>query len=138
MQTKTFLFDFDGTLVDSMPTYAGVMLRILDECGVSYGDDLVKIITPLGFKDTAKYYIKMGVQLPYEEIVRRMFLAQVRPQAELKREKVAKVTSEGGAGDKTVKKQPVVKKAKVGRNDPCPCGSGKKYKNCCLDKDLQQ
>ena len=72
MQTKTFLFDFDGTLVDSMPTYAGVMLRILDECGVSYGDDLVKIITPLGFKDTAKYYIKMGVQLPYEEIVRRM------------------------------------------------------------------
>jgi len=72
MQTKTFLFDFDGTLVDSMPTYAGVMLRILDECGVSYGDDLVKIITPLGFKDTAKYYINMGVQLPYEEIVRRM------------------------------------------------------------------
>jgi len=71
-----------------------------------------------------------------EEIVRRLYLAQVRPQAELKREKVAKVTSEGGAGDKTVKKQPVVKKAKVGRNDPCPCGSGKKYKNCCLDKDL--
>jgi len=67
-----YLFDFDGTLVDSMPTYAGVMLRILDECGVSYGDDLVKIITPLGFKDTAKYYINMGVQLPYEEIVRRM------------------------------------------------------------------
>ena len=28
------------------------------------------------------------------------------------------------------------KKARVGRNDPCPCGSGKKYKNCCLDKDL--
>lgn len=72
MQTKTFLFDFDGTLVDSMPTYAGVMLRILDECGVSYGDDLVKIITPLGFKDTAKYFIHMGVQLSYEEIVRRM------------------------------------------------------------------
>ena len=72
MQTKTFLFDFDGTLVDSMPTYAGVMLRILDECGVSYGDDLVKIITPLGFKDTAKYFIGMGVPLPYEEIVRRM------------------------------------------------------------------
>ena len=40
------------------------------------------------------------------------------------------------AQHKTVKKQPVVKKAKVGRNDPCPCGSGKKYKNCCLDKDL--
>ena len=71
-----------------------------------------------------------------EEIVRRLFLAQVRPQAELKREKVAQVTSEGGAGDKTIKRQPAVKKVKVGRNDPCPCGSGKKYKNCCLDKDL--
>ena len=44
---KNIILDFDGTLVDSMPTYAGVMLRILDECGVSYGDDLVKIITPL-------------------------------------------------------------------------------------------
>ena len=72
VQTKTFLFDFDGTLVDSMPTYAGVMLRILDECGVPYGDDLVKTITPLGFRDTAKYFIGMGVQLSYEEIVRRM------------------------------------------------------------------
>ena len=41
-----------------------------------------------------------------------------------------------GTGDQTVKKQPVVKKTKVGRNDPCPCGSGKKYKQCCLDKDL--
>ena len=38
-----------------------------------------------------------------------------------------------GAGDGTLKKRPVVKKAaeKVGRNDPCPCGSGKKYKKCC-------
>jgi len=72
MQTKTFLFDFDGTLVDSMPTYVGVMLRILDENHVPYGDDLVKIITPLGFKDTARYFIKMGLQLPYEEIIRKM------------------------------------------------------------------
>ena len=73
-----------------------------------------------------------------EEIVRRLFIVQIKPQQELKREKVAKVTSEGGTGDKTVKRQPAVKKTKVGRNDPCPCGSGKKYKNCCLDKDLSQ
>ena len=43
---------------------------------------------------------------------------------------------EGAGGDKTVKRQPVVKKIKVGPNDPCPCGSGKKYKKCCRDKDL--
>ena len=46
---KTYLFDFDGTLVDSMPTYGAVMKRILDENRVSYGDDIIKIITPLGF-----------------------------------------------------------------------------------------
>lgn len=72
MAKQIFLFDFDGTLVDSMPTYVSVMLRILDENHVPYGDDIVKIITPLGFKDTARYFIKMGVQLSYEEIVTKM------------------------------------------------------------------
>ena len=59
----------------------------------------------------------------------------VRPREEIKREAAAKVTGEGfvGGGDGTLKKQPKVKKAseKIGRNDPCPCGSGKKYKKCC-------
>ena len=68
----TYLFDFDGTLVDSMPDYAAVMLRILDENQVPYGDDLIKIITPLGANGTAEYFIKMGLQLPKEEILRRM------------------------------------------------------------------
>ena len=71
-----------------------------------------------------------------EEIVRRVFLVRLRTNEEVKRERVAKITAEGGAGDKTVKRQPVVKKIKVGPNDPCPCGSGKKYKKCCRDKDL--
>ena len=69
---KTYLFDFDGTLVDSMPTYVSVMLKILDENGVKYGSDIVKIITPLGFIDTAKYYISLGVKLPFDEIVKQM------------------------------------------------------------------
>lgn len=43
---KTYLFDFDGTLVDSMPTYVSAVLRILDEHSVSYGSDIVKILTP--------------------------------------------------------------------------------------------
>ena len=71
-----------------------------------------------------------------EEIVRRIFLVRLRTNEEIKRRRVAKVTGEGAGGDKTVKRQPVVKKIKVGPNDPCPCGSGKKYKKCCRDKDL--
>ena len=43
---------------------------------------------------------------------------------------MAKVTGESGAGDGTVKKQPVRKVVKIGRNDPCPCGSGLKWKKC--------
>ena len=43
---------------------------------------------------------------------------------------MAKVTGESGGGDGTVKKQPVKKVVKIGRNDPCPCGSGLKWKKC--------
>ena len=55
-------------------------------------------------------------------------------QASLKREQVAKPTATSGDGTDTSRKT-VVKGKKVGRNDPCPCGSGKKYKKCC-GKDL--
>ena len=70
-----------------------------------------------------------------EETVRRVFLTQVRAKQEVKREKVAKET--GTNSDHTVKQQPVRNKdKKVGPNDPCPCGSGKKYKACCRLKDI--
>jgi HAD superfamily hydrolase (TIGR01509 family) len=73
MKYKTYLFDFDGTLVDSMPSYISVMLRILDENDVAYGKDIIKIITPLGYLGTAKYYIEqLGLDMPAEEIVSRM------------------------------------------------------------------
>ena len=68
----TYLFDFDGTLVDSMPTYASQMLRILDETGTPYPDDVIKIITPLGYIGTAKYYLELGMPLTFEEITERM------------------------------------------------------------------
>ena len=48
MKIKGAIFDMDGTLIDSMPTFVSSMLRILDENGISYGDDIVKTITPLG------------------------------------------------------------------------------------------
>lgn len=69
---KTYLFDFDGTLVDSMPTYVSVMLRLLDENGVPYTSDLMKIITPLGYRGTAEYFAGMGVSLTVDEMVAKM------------------------------------------------------------------
>ena len=65
----TYLFDFDGTLVDSMPTFVSSMLRILDENGISYGDDIIKTITPLGLEGTASYFVQIGVPKSKEEIM---------------------------------------------------------------------
>lgn len=69
---KNYLFDFDGTLVDSMPTYVSLMLRILDENNIPYENDIVKIITPLGYTGTAKYFIKMGLQKTEDELIAKM------------------------------------------------------------------
>ena len=69
-----------------------------------------------------------------EETVRRLFLAELRTSQPVKRQKVAKETGTS-APDKSVKKQPVRSEKKAGPNDPCPCGSGKKYKKCCMQKD---
>ncbi|MGN1094865.1 MAG: SEC-C metal-binding domain-containing protein, partial [Eubacteriales bacterium] len=58
-----------------------------------------------------------------------------RPAEQIKRAEMAKqrMASVSAVGGEAVKKRPIVKKAaeKIGRNDPCPCGSGKKYKKCC-------
>ena len=69
---STYLFDFDGTLVDSMDTYVGVMLSILDKNNIKYEKDIVKIITPLGYLGTAKYFIELGVPGTAEELVEKM------------------------------------------------------------------
>ena len=71
------------------------------------------------------------VQLIREDTVRRMYQARInvpqerREVAEVKETNLEQAKAAGGpAGTKKVKAQP-------GRNDPCPCGSGRKYKNCC-------
>lgn len=69
---KAYLFDFDGTLVDSMSTYSNSLYKILDDNNVSYGDDLIKIITPLGLSGTAEYCISIGLDLTKEEIISLM------------------------------------------------------------------
>ncbi len=70
-----------------------------------------------------------------EETVRGLF--HVRPEATIERKQVAKPIAENHGGDGSIQKKPVVKGEKVGRNDLCPCGSGKKYKQCCLGKNEQ-
>ena len=74
-----------------------------------------------------------------EDTVRQILAVVPKPQA-TERVQVAKPTSEGFGGGQPIARKPVVKAVKVGRNDPCPCGSGKKYKKCCganeaADKD---
>lgn len=69
---KTYLFDFDGTLVDSMPTYAAMMLGILKENNVPYPDDIIKITTPLGYAKTAELFASMGLDKPIAQILATM------------------------------------------------------------------
>lgn len=65
-----YLFDFDGTLVDSMPTFCSCMLRILDENHISYPPDITKIITPLGLNGTAEYFIqKLGLVMDKNQLM---------------------------------------------------------------------
>lgn len=66
-----------------------------------------------------------------ENTVRMMLTIMPRRREDVERKAVAKVTATSSGGDDTVKKEPVRKGRKIGPNDPCPCGSGKKYKKCC-------
>ena len=69
MKYTTYLFDFDGTLVDSMPAYISVMLRILDENNIKYQSDIIRTITPLGYAGAARYYNeKLGLEIS-EDII---------------------------------------------------------------------
>ena len=69
------------------------------------------------------------VQSIQEETVKFLYHIQIDKNNMIQREQVAKpVFTNAGIQEK---KQPVVKGKKIGRNDPCPCGSGKKYKYCC-------
>ena len=66
-----------------------------------------------------------------EDTVKLILTVRVASEEDVKREQAAKVTSESGASDGSEKGRTVRKGKKIGRNDPCPCGSGKKYKKCC-------
>ena len=124
------------------------MLRVVDELWMEHIDAMDDLKQGIGLRaygqhDPVVAYKEEGftmfeamVDSIREETVRRLFLVQLRAQQEVKREKVAKETGTGAANNAQVKKQPIRNKdKKVGPNDPCPCGSGKKYKKCCMQKD---
>lgn len=123
-----------------------ILLRVVDEYwmdNIDAMDDLKQGIRlrAYGQTDPVVAYKREGfamfdgmINAIREETVRRLYLFRLRTEEDVRRKQVAKITAAGGAADKTVKKQPV-KKVKIGANDPCPCGSGKKYKQCCRDKD---
>ena len=125
-----------------------IMLRVVDEYwmdNIDAMDDLKQGIglrayashdPVIAYKEEGFQMFEAMIQAIREETVRRMFLVQLRTNQEVKREKVAKETGTAAATQTQVKKQPVRNAAKkVGPNDPCPCGSGRKYKKCCMQKD---
>ena len=124
-----------------------VMLRVVDEYWMDNIDAMDDLKQGIGLRAYAQHdpvvafkaegyeMFQAMINAIREETIRRMFLVQLRTNQEVKRQKVAKETSAIGTADAVVKKQPVRKDKKAGPNDPCPCGSGKKYKKCCMHKD---
>ena len=120
-----------------------VLLRNVDTKWMDHIDAMTELRNGIGLRAYAQHdpvveYKREGfdmfdamVDAIREDTVRMIFLAQVRTQEQPKREQVAKETAASGADDGSVKQQPKRVAKKVGRNDPCPCGSGLKYKKCC-------
>ncbi len=124
-----------------------IMLRVVDEYWMDHIDAMDDLKQGIGLRSYGQHdpvvaYKEEGYEMFQamitairEETIRRLFLARLKPKQEVKREKVAKEVSAVGSSESIVKKQPVRNAGKkVGPNDPCPCGSGKKYKKCCRDK----
>ena len=124
-----------------------VMLRVVDEYWMDNIDAMDDLKQGIGLRaygqhDPVVAYKEEGYEMFQamvaairEETIRRMYLVQLRPQQSVVRQRVAKETGTAAATKTAVKKAPVRKEKKVGPNDPCPCGSGKKYKKCCMQKD---
>ena len=118
-----------------------IMLRVVDEYWMDHIDAMQELRQAIRLQayaqnDPVKAYQKESMHMfeemvaaIQEETVRRLYSVRLKSNQEIKRERVATGITEG-RGDGTVKKQPR-RVQKVGRNDPCPCGSGKKYKQCC-------
>ena len=119
-----------------------VLLRVVDQKWMAHIDNMDHLKQGMGLRaykqqDPIQAYQMEGSAM-FEEMIEGIkletvkFLFHVRVERPVEREKVAEETSAShGSDDKSLKKEPVKNDNKVGRNDVCPCGSGKKYKNCC-------
>jgi len=119
-----------------------IMLRVVDEYWMDHIDAMTELrqgitLRAFGQQDPVVAYKQEGFEMfeqmvaaIQQETLRRLFLVRIKKNEEIKRERVAKITSESAGGDGSVRKQPVKKAVKIGRNDPCPCGSGLKWKKC--------
>ncbi|HHU05990.1 MAG TPA: preprotein translocase subunit SecA [Clostridiales bacterium] len=126
-----------------------ILLRVVDEYWMEHIDAMHELRRGIGlrsygqtnpldeYKREAFDMFEAMINGIKEEVVKRIFTVKVRKEQPLVRKKVTKTAVENVGGDAPVKKQPIRKEAKVGRNDPCPCGKKKpdgspvKYKNCC-------
>ena len=119
-----------------------LMLRVVDEYWMDQIESMNDLKQGIGLRayaqtDPVVAYKKEGYEMfeqmitaIQEETLRRLFMVRLRKNEEVKRERVAKITGESGGSDQTVAKQPKRTIVKIGRNDPCPCGSGLKFKKC--------
>ena len=122
-----------------------ILLRNVDSKWIDHIDAMDDLISGIGLRAYAQHnpiveykiegsnmFEEMSAQIKIDTA--RMILTIV-PKEKIERKQVMKVSTstEGPKGE--VKKMPTRKKEKVGVNDPCPCGSGLKYKKCCYGKD---
>ena len=119
-----------------------ILLRTVDKYWMDHIDQMSSLRQSIGLQSYAQInplreYQNLGFEM-FETMVANIeeevvvFVSRAQLRDNLQREEVAKPTGTSGGSEETSKRKPVVNKnAKVGRNDPCPCGSGKKYKHCC-------
>ena len=125
-----------------------VMLRTVDEFWMDHIDAMDDLKQGIGLRSYGQHdpviaYKEEGfamfeamIHAIREQTVRYLFVMIFNPRVVLQRKAVATEVSAVGADAGAVKKQPVRRsQSKVGPNEPCPCGSGKKYKKCCMQKD---
>ncbi len=119
-----------------------ILLKVVDSKWMDQIDDMERLKQGIGlrayaqrdpiieYKEEGYTMYEAMLQAITEDVIRLLY--HVRIENNMQREQVAKPTAaSGGSDDGSVKKQPVRKGVKIGRNDPCPCGSGLKYKKCC-------
>jgi preprotein translocase subunit SecA len=118
-----------------------ILLKVVDTRWMDHIDDMEHLKRAIGLRayrqqEPAQAYQFEGSEM-FDEMIYNIkmdtikYLFHVKIEKAPERERVAKNINTNQVGDDKVRRMPIKKEKTVGRNDPCPCGSGKKYKNCC-------